>query len=280
MNSPRLNRLFRANGRCVILSFDHGLFGEPSWLKGLENIADVVNAIASSEAHDGMTLPNGSARVLQARMGRDKPSLLLRVDVTDAYLNERPAQLTAYRLDSAVARAVALDAVCVVAALLTYPDQPGLSRDCFANLDALRRDCDIAGMPLMVEILAMTDNRGVPLVQTNSKHIAPLVRQAMELGADLIKADPTEPVEDFSILLDAAAGVPIIASGGIKADDEDILTRSAALMDAGASGLAYGRNIMWAKDPALMTRVLLQVVHEGVSAEEAIERYREQQTSG
>jgi fructose-bisphosphate aldolase, class I len=275
MNSPRLNRLFRANGRCVILSFDHGLFGEPSWLKGLDNIAEVITGIAS-EAHDGMTLPNGSARVLQGIMGRQKPSLLLRADVTDAYLDKRPAQLRAHRLDNAVARAVALDAVCVVAALLTYPDQPELSRDCFANLDALRHACDVAGMPLMVEILAMTDNRGVPLVETDAKHIAPLVRQAMELGADVIKADPTEPVSDFSILLDAAAGVPIIASGGIKAGDEEILARSAALMTAGASGLAYGRNIMWAEQPALMTQALIQIVHEGVSAETAIKRYRKQ----
>ncbi|MDA0822775.1 MAG: hypothetical protein O3C28_10160 [Proteobacteria bacterium] len=46
----------------------------------------------------------------------------------------------------------------------------------------------------------------------------------------------------------------MIASGGIKAGDEEILARSAALMTAGASGLAYGRNIMWAAQPALMTQ--------------------------
>ncbi|MDA0822776.1 MAG: hypothetical protein O3C28_10165 [Proteobacteria bacterium] len=83
-------------------------------------------------------------------------------------MGKRPAQLGAHRLDNAVARAVALDAVCVVAALLTYPDQPELSRERFANLDALRHASDVAGMPLMVEILAMTDNCGVPLVETDA----------------------------------------------------------------------------------------------------------------
>ena len=129
------------------------------------------------------------------------------------------------------------------------------------NVDLLRSQCDAVGMPLMIEILAMTDNAGVPSIDTSVAAIAPLVRLAMELGADIIKADPTEPVEEFAKLVEVAAGIPVLASGGIKAADEVVLARTAALMKAGASGIAYGRNVMWAERPTDMTRALTKIVH-------------------
>jgi fructose-bisphosphate aldolase, class I len=270
MRNPRLNRLFGANSRCVILSFDHGLFGEPNWLTGLEDMPKVIAEHAAARP-DGMTLPPGSAALLQSLPSRDKPNLLMRADVTNAYLGDRPASMHAYGLADAVQRAVRLDVVAVVAALLIYPGESDLTRQCFANLDALRAQCEVVGMPLLVEILSMTDNEGIPLVQTGVANIAPLVRQAMELGADIIKADPTVPSGDFTKIIDAAAGVPVLASGGIPAPDAEVLQRTSDLMDAGASGIAYGRNVMWAEHPTSMTRALFQIVHAGMSVPEAIE---------
>jgi fructose-bisphosphate aldolase, class I len=208
-----------------------------------------------------MTLPTGGARLLQAIPDRRKPALLLRADTTNAYLAERPTSLYGLPVADAVRRAVALDAVCVVSSLLTFPGQTGLTRDCCANLDTLRNQCDSFGMPLMIEILAMTNNAGVPLVETGVDAIAPLVRLAVELGADVIKADPPEPAADFAGLVEVAAGVPILASGGIKAPDRVVLERTAALMAAGANGVVYGRNVMWAERPTAMTRALMRIVH-------------------
>ncbi len=256
----RLNRLFGADGRCAILSFDHGLFGEPSWLGGLWDLPTIIRAHAAA-GPDGMTLPTGGARHLQAISDRHKPALLMRADTTNAYLGSHPEVLYDLPLAQIVRRAVSLDAVCVVSSLLTFPGHAALTRDCCVNLDALRSECDALGMPLMIEILAMTDNAGVPLVETSVDAIAPLVRLAMELGADVIKADPTEPVEDFRQLVDVAGGIPVLASGGIKAPDPVILARTAALMKAGAGGIAYGRNVMWAERPTAMTRALVQIVH-------------------
>ena len=256
----RLNRLFGADGRCAILSFDHGLFGEPSWLTGLWDLPDILRTHAAA-GPDGMTLPTGGARLLQAIPDRHKPALLLRADTTNAYLGTHPQLVYDLPLAQIVQRAVMLDAVCVVSSLLTFPGHEQLTRDCCVNVDALRSQCDAVGMPLMIEILAMTDNAGVPLVETSVAAIAPLVRLAMELGADVIKADPTEPVEDFAKLVDVAAGIPVLASGGIKASDSEVLARTAALMKAGASGIAYGRNVMWAARPTAMTRALVEIVH-------------------
>ncbi|MGD9600375.1 MAG: class I fructose-bisphosphate aldolase [Gammaproteobacteria bacterium] len=256
----RLHRLFQRDGRCLILSFDHGLFGEPSWLDGLRDLPAIVRAHAA-EVPDGMTLPTGGARLLQDIADRTRPALLLRADTTNAYLAARAGPLYDLPVADAVRRAVALDAVCVVSSLLTFPGQPGLTRDCCTNLDALRAQCDLSGMPLMIEILAMTDNAGVPLVDCRAESIAPLVRLAVELGADVIKADPPAPATDFARLVDVAAGIPLIASGGLKAPDREILQRTATLIAVGARGIAYGRNVMWADRPTAMTRALARIVH-------------------
>lgn len=265
----RLRRLFDDDGRCAILSFDHGLFGEPSWLDAMRPLPDIIHAHAAA-GPDGMTLALGAARVLQAIPGRRKPALLLRADTSNAYLASHPREHYDHLLTGVVERAVTLDAVCVVSSFLTVPGQEQLTRDCIANVDALRRTCDRYAMPLMFEILAMTDNAGVPLVETRAAVIAPLVRQAMELGADVIKADPTEPAGEFARIVEAAAGVPLIASGGIKAPDDVVIARTAALIAAGASGIAYGRNVLWAERPVEMTRALCAVVHGRVTVEEAV----------
>lgn len=269
MSLPRLNRLFAEDGRCLILAFDHGLFGEPSWLRGVEDL-DLVLETHAAEGPDAMLLPTGSARKLQARTARPRPGLILRADVTSGYLADRPERMVAYGLAQAVERAVRLDAVAVVAALLTFPGQDHLHFDCLRTIDALRAACDPVGMALEVEVLAMTENDGVPKVSEDVAVIAPLVRQAFDAGADLVKADPPSPAEDFAGLLDAAGGLPVVSSGGIPGPDEVILERSAAVVRAGASGLAYGRNVLWAREPRLMTRALKGIVHEGLTAAEAI----------
>lgn len=53
-------------------------------------------------------------------------------------------------------------------------------------------------MPLMVEPLVMKFVDGQKYgVNGNINEILPLVRQAVELGADVIKADPTSDIKDY-----------------------------------------------------------------------------------
>jgi fructose-bisphosphate aldolase, class I len=115
-------------------------------------------------------------------------------------------------------------------------------------------------MPLMVEPLVMKDGYGV---DGDVEEIVPLVRQAAELGADVIKADPTDDLNDYHRVVEAASGLPVLPRGGGRVPDEEVLARTRALMEQGASGIVYGRNIIQHPDPAGMTRALMAVVHEG-----------------
>ena len=127
-------------------------------------------------------------------------------------------------------------------------------------------------MPLMVEPLVMKDNEkaGGYMVDGDLKKIVPLVRQAVELGADVIKADPTDNVEEYFKVIETAGGVPVLVRGGGRVSDEEILRRTHALMRQGASGIVYGRNISQHAHPDRITRALMAVVHEDATVEGAM----------
>ena len=108
------------------------------------------------------------------------------------------------------------------------------------------------------------------MVDGDEQKILPLVRQAVELGADIIKADPTDDVSVYHRVVETAGGIPVLVRGGGRAPEAEILARTAALIKQGARGIVYGRNIIQHPKPAAMTRALMAVVHDGASPSEAL----------
>jgi fructose-bisphosphate aldolase, class I len=256
----RLNRLFHASsGRCIDVAVDHGFFGEPRFLEGIEDLAAAVDVLVAA-GPDAIQLSAGQAPLLQRRAGREKPALVLRADVANVYgltPCEHPFSLVA---GDAVADAVRLDAACVCVNLLEVPGQDDLRRQCVANIVALRGACERAGMPLMVEPLVMAPGDGGLGVDGDADRIVALVRQAAELGADVVKADPTDDLAAFHRVV-TAARVPVLVRGGGRVPDDELLRRTRAVLDQGAAGVVYGRNVIQHPDPARMVRALRAVVH-------------------
>jgi DhnA family fructose-bisphosphate aldolase class Ia len=264
---PRLNRLLHPrSGRCIDVAVDHGFFGEPAFLKGIEDMAAVVDALVAA-GPEAIQLSVGQARLLQDRRGRDKPALVLRTDVANVYGPRPPAAQFSVLVDDAVGHAVRLDAACVVVNLFDIPGQDELRRQCLRNVAALRAECERAGMPLMVEPLVMRAGEGGYAVDGDADRITALVRQAAELGADIVKADPTDDLAAYGRVVQAAR-VPLLVRGGGRVSDEEILLRTAAVLRQGAAGIVYGRNIIQHPRPAAMTRALARVVHEDADPHE------------
>jgi fructose-bisphosphate aldolase, class I len=266
----RLHRLFAADGRCFDVAVDHGFFNEGSFLAGIEDMRRAVATLVAA-APDAIQLAPGQAPLLQDVPGPRKPALVLRTDVANVYHRELPRALYSEVIEDAVGTALRLDAACVVVNLLMLPDQPELLRACVRNVMALRAACEPVGMPLMVEPLVFKPGEGGYGVDGDVEKIVPLVRQAAELGADVIKADPTDDLDDYHRVIEAAGGRPVLPRGGGRVPDEEVLRRTEALMRQGAAGIVYGRNVIQHPDPAGMTRALMAVVHDGAQAEAALE---------
>ena len=271
MKSARMKRLFGTSGNCFDVAIDHGMFNEPGFLNGIENMHDAISIVATA-APDAIQLTPGTAPILQAIPGKARPALVLRTDIANVYGNPLPHKLFSVIIEDAVEQAVMLDAACVVVNLLMLPDQPELHEACIKNINILKGACAKAGMPLMVEPLVMQDNvkaGGGYMVDGNITKILSLVRQAVELGADIIKADPCDDVKEYHQVIEIAQGIPVLVRGGGKVSDEEILTRTFALMEQGAKGIVYGRNVIHHANPAGMTKALMAVVHDGLSGPSA-----------
>jgi DhnA family fructose-bisphosphate aldolase class Ia len=268
---PRLNRLLGPDGKCFDVAIDHGIFGEPGFLAGIENMKMAVETIIAANP-DAVQLSVGQAHFLQAVPGKQKPALVLRTDTTNVYGRTLPKYLFSQLMDNAVEEALVLDAAAVVVNLLLLPEQPELYHQSMAHVCQLKRVCEQFGMPLMVEPLVMQPNEraGGYMVDGNLEKIITLVRQAVELGADIIKADPCDDVLAYHKVIETAFGVPVLVRGGGRVSDEEILERTSRLMEQGAAGIVYGRNVVQHAHPDQITRALMAIVHDGAAVSKAM----------
>ena len=267
--TPRLNRLFSADGKCLDVALDLGLFNEYGFLSGLESMDNAVRKVIQA-APDAIQLSPGQAKWLQNEPQNRKPSLVLRVDASNVYGQDpyRFSQL----VENPIEQAVAWDAACVVVNLFSLPGQAEFLHQCVNNLSSLKPSCERYGMPLMVEAVAMKVNErqdGI-VADGDFRKIAPLVRLAAELGADIIKTSACDELGQFHRVVEAASGLPVLPLGGSKASEEEVLRRTRCLMDQGSSGAVYGRNVIQHPAPDRMTRALMAIVHEDASVDAAM----------
>src|SRR4029077_6793121 len=212
MKEFRLNRLFNAKSRrCFDVAVDHGFFNERAFLQGIEDLDKAVQVLVDA-APDAIQLTVGQAHYLQAIPGKQKPALVLRTDVANVYGTVLPRALFSRMIEQPVEQALRLDAACVVVNLFRIPEQPEVTDQCIQNILKIKPECDRAGMPLMIEPLVFQPNQkaGGYMVDGDVEKILPLVRQALELGADIIKADPTDDVSVYHKVVQIAGRVPVL----------------------------------------------------------------------
>ncbi len=271
----RMKRLMK-HGRCLDVAIDHGVCNEPSFLDGLENMPSVVEQLVSAQP-DAIQMTYGQSDLLQNVEGKNKPALVMRIDLGNPYNAERHRVMWAMLQNhqDPVLQAVQMDAACVVVNLFMLPDEPELFRQCIDNISKVKLDCEKYGMPLMIEPLVMQPNSGNGgyMVDGDCEKIVTLVRVGRELGADIIKADPTKDANDFHKVVEAAR-CPVLVRGGGKEDIESVFTKARALLDQGALGMVYGRNIYQHSNPAKVVSALMAMIHDDASVADAMNIYQ------
>lgn len=271
MKQFRLNRLFNPrSSRCFDVAVDHGFFDDIGFLAGIENLAAAVHTLVEA-GPDAIQLTQGQAHLLQSIPGKAKPALVLRVDTANVYGRNLPAVRYNQPIADPIATAVRLDAACICINLFKVPGAPEVQQQCVRNILDILPEAHRLGMPVMVEPLVARDfaHGGGYLVDGDPTKVIPLVRQAVELGADVIKADPTDDIADYPKVIEAAGHVPVLVRGGGRVSDDEILRRTEAILKTGARGIVYGRNVIQHPNPYGITKALMAMVHDHATAADA-----------
>jgi len=85
-------------------------------------------------------------------------------------------------------------------------------------------------------------------------------RVGLELGADMVKIKYCGSKECFAQAVRAAGKTKVVLSGGPKVSDEEFLEIVENIMEAGAIGLAVGRNVWQKESPLDITQKIKEIV--------------------
>ena len=195
------------------------------------------------------------------------PALTVRGDVTNLYLS--PDRAESDIVDDAALRAVRLDAVALLINLLDADDDPSVRQACLRNVFAAKAQCEHLGLPLMVEPIPFERRDGRYHDVADEERLVPLVRQAVEAGADIVKAGILPEERAMRRAVRVCGDVPYLARGGSKGDDREVLNLTRHLLDCGAAGVVFGRNIFQHDRPAAMAAALKALIHDDASVDTA-----------
>jgi len=166
---------------------------------------------------------------------------------------------------SSVEDAVRLGADAIAMGVLVGGERQA---EMLANLGKLAREAEQAGMPLITHIYPKGE-----LIsrehQYDLANIAFAARAGAELGADVVKTWYTGSPDTFAKVVEACPAKVVVAGGPKLDDPRQVLRVVRDVMDAGAAGLAFGRNVWQYERPLAMIRALKVLVHEDGTLEQA-----------
>lgn len=268
----RLGRIIKPEtGKGVAVAFDHGLDDGP--MIGNIKPRETMDRLLAGGADAVLVSPGLAKLCIDQLTGRNAPALILRMDWTNAFRKEEFLGFKEgrNRLIANVEDAVRLGADAVLTFMFIGYEDPDIEAEDVERNAIITRACESYGIPHIIEPLsvgAKVGNRGY-----EASLIARHCRYAMEIGADAIKSDYSGNTASFKKVVEGCP-IPILIAGGPMAKTlEDSLGMIRGAMDAGASGVLVGRNIIQADDPTKMLKAVRGIVHEDMSVDETVIKY-------
>jgi putative autoinducer-2 (AI-2) aldolase len=277
----RLSRVFDPrDGRTVMLAFDHGYFQGPT--TGLERVDQTI--LPLEPYADCLMLTRGIQRsiipastqkaiALRASGGTSMVSLM---EEWEGEIDGKPAKFGRPGFEPLSNESTALnieEAIRLNASILAVQVFIGSAyeRQSLKNLTDLVDAASRYGIGVMGVVAV-----GRAMART-AQYFRLATRIMAELGANVVKCYYTD--EGFDTIT-SCCPVPIVIAGGKKLPELDALKMSHNAIQQGASGVDMGRNIFQSDAPVAMMQAVRGVVHEGLSPEQAYQKYQDLKSAG
>jgi fructose-bisphosphate aldolase/2-amino-3,7-dideoxy-D-threo-hept-6-ulosonate synthase len=252
--SIRMQRI-TSSGRMVCIPMDHGVSAGP--IQGLENPEQIIRKIEQG----GATAILAQKGIFKALSAPTKIGMIVHI-TGSTEIGPAPNRKM---LVGSVEESIRLGADAVSVHInIGSKEEPEM----LELLGRVADECDSWNMPLVAMMYPRGEKISNPSDPTIVSHVA---RVGAELGADLVKTVYTGDVKSFERVVKSCP-VPIAVAGGPKADtDRAVLELAHDVIQAGAIGVTFGRNIFQHRRPDLITKAVSMVVLKGASVKEALE---------
>ncbi len=273
----RMSRIFRSDGRTLVIAADHRQRGIQEGLKDFHSLTSGL-AAALGEADAVVTTKEPMAHLISTH-----PDLTRKMGLLLS-LNRTGLRGSAFEMDDRLVTSPqtalrwGLDGVKFL--LRIDPT----SRETASQLETCGRISDICerlGLPLILEPLYCSKGDGELHVETSPEKIRYAAIIANDFSVQALKMPyPKGPSrsarrKSFRKIV-ASVNSRVLILGGKKAPLGELLTRAEDSISEGGSGVVVGRNILLSDNPALATSSLRRVVHEEEDAETALREARKE----
>lgn len=266
-------------GRSMILAYDQGLeHGPRDFLENPESCRfEYILDIAQRGKFTGLVIHAGLAEKYQHEIRDSGVPLILKLNGTTELFTEEDPYSPPLR---SVEDAVALGATAVGYTVYTGSRYGDLMHKEFA---AVVRDAHNRGIPVIGWMyprgkalfdrksasrtfkLALEEHEQSDMAVDETRSIVAYgARVGLELGADMVKVKYTGSPESFRWVVRCASPTKVVMSGGaVTRSDEEFLSKVSQVLEAGAAGIAVGRNIWQRQDPLAISEKVRRAIFDG-----------------
>ena len=260
----RLKRILRPGRGALVIAFDHAMILGP--IPGTLDPAGQIRRFVEAQP-DAILVNLGNFRYfVETVCSAHVPALIARLDWTTAFNEDAKAAANGFQtcLVAHPEEALQAGADAVITFLAVGSGDAEFQRNEIERVGNLARECERVGIPLVVESIA----RGAQVQNPRDpKWLMLHTRIAAELGADLIKTENADDVPSLRQVVQACP-VPILVLGGSRTgSDDDTLNVVRGIMQSGAAGVFFGRNIFQAENMAVLVERVRSVLAQKTPAQ-------------
>lgn len=242
------------NGKVMLLAYDQGFEHGPIDFDEKSVEPNYIMEIAKNGFYTGVVFQEGiAARYYpSANSGQVcEVPLIVKLNGKTSFYSEEPKSLQLCTVD----RAVELGASAI-----GYTIYVGSQYEEEMLVEFSRIEDEAHAKELTV--IAWMYPRGSKVAGRESERdvVAYAARLGLELNADYVKVPYTGDKDSFAWVVKAAGKTGVLAQGGKKTDWENLEEEISGVMQAGAKGIAIGRNVWQDPNPNEVSRKLSRIV--------------------
>lgn len=238
------------NGKALFLAYDQGMEHGPTDFNEKNVDPLKVLKIADSGYFTGVILQKGIAEKYYAG-GNYKVPLIVKLNGKTNLVKD---------LDPYSAQVCSVkEALSYRAAAVGYTIYVGsiFESKMTEEFGKIEQEAEEAQIP----VVAWMYPRGKNVPDENDpKVIAYAARVGLELGADVVKVRYTGDIASFKWVIQSAGKTKVVVMGGSKEPEEVFLQKTREVMEAGAIGLAVGRNVWQHPKPLEITKKIADII--------------------